>query len=143
MRTAPALLAVPAVFALAACGGGSPEPAEDIACESVDQAVLNSIAAGAEEDTGELTINRGSAYKSPNYGNVYFVAAEFSAAGVDKETGVWALNSIDPAEPGIIVAADAFAQGFTVYPDGDTMANSIPKASDDIDNARACLAQTS
>lgn len=131
-----------AALGLTACG--SPEtPAEDIACEDVPREVLDSIAAGAEEDTGALDVSRGSAYRSPDYENVYFVAAEFSAAGVGSETGVWALNSIDPAAPGLIVAADSFAQGFTVYPDGDKMADPIPKSSDDIVNARACLAQTS
>lgn len=129
-----------AVVALAAgCSSSEPEPTETLACEDVDSVVLDSIEAGSEEDTGPIEISRGSAYKSPNYEQVYFVAAEFSSAGVDSETGVWALTSIDPDAPGLIVAADSFAQGFTVYPDGDKMTDAIPKAGDDIDNARECL----
>lgn len=131
--------AVASLLALTACSSG-PEPEAEAAadCETVEQATLDSISSGAQEGTG-LALVRGSAYRSPNHGEVYLVAAEFTADGIDGEVGVWATNSLDPASPGMIMSVDRMAQGFTVWPDAIGTATAISPEDPIVQTALDCL----
>lgn len=145
MRTR-ALITVAAVTALTACSPGTAEPSAQpeetpLTCETPSQELLDFIADGAEASTGGITITRGSAYKSPNYEKVWFVAAEFNAPGVDNEVAVWATNSL--AGEGLTLAVDNMAQEFTVYPNANETSFEIPTTGDDVTNAKGCLDQTS
>jgi hypothetical protein len=149
MNRAPAAAtSLVALLALTACtGGDDPEPTETTtpaasACEPVPQELVDSINRGAEDGSG-MVVDRAAAYRSPNHEKVYFVAGHFTAPGVDDATGVWVTNSIDPAAPGILMAADAFAQQFTVWPDADKTDAAIGLADPGIPAAKDCLTQMS
>ncbi len=148
-RTAAAAVTLAGLLALSACGGGgNEEPAEADqeaaaesaqACEEVPQGVLDNIAGGAKEGTGLAPVS-GAAYRSPDFEKVYLVAMEFSAEGVENQVGVWATNSLDPAEPGMILAVDGFAKEFTTWVDAETTDAAIGPADPSADAAEACLA---
>jgi len=106
-----------------------------IQCLDVPDQVLLDIASGEEERVGMVPL-RGKAYKSPDYTNVYFIAIEFEATGIENQVGVWARNEI---ESGIILAADSFAQSFTVWPDADKTDSQIMASDPAIKIARDCL----
>jgi hypothetical protein len=95
------------------------------------------IVDGQEEGTGLAPV-AGAAIRVPDYSEVYFIAVEFSATGVDNSIGVWASNSLEPGG-GIIMAVDPFAQEFTVWPDADTTAAEIDPAHPYIAEAKSCL----
>ena len=128
------------LVALAGCGATVEEAdsATSQECESVDPAVLEAIAAGAQDGTG-LALAEGVAYKSPNHENVYLVAATFTATGVEDQVGVWATNSIDPASPGIMMSVDGMAQQFTVWPVAEDTDAAISPADPSVTAARDCL----
>jgi hypothetical protein len=106
-----------------------------IQCLDVPEQVLLDIASGEEERAGMIPL-RGKAYKSPDYANVYFIAIEFEATGIEKQVGVWARNGI---ESGLILAADSYAQSFTVWPDADKTDAQILPSDPAIKIARECL----
>lgn len=114
-----------------------PEEAAISGCEVVPTELLAKVQAGAEDGTG-MIVTRGVAYRSPDFENVYFVAAEFTATGVDPQVGVWAMNSLDPSS-GIVMAVDGLAQQFTVWPDGDVTDAAISKADPSVAVALECL----
>lgn len=134
-----AIAALP-LLAVASCGASADASADPAAqeCESVDQAVLDAIAAGAQDGTG-LALTEGAAYRSPDHEKVYLVAATFTATGVEDQVGVWATNSIDPASPGIMMSVDGMAQQFTVWPVAEDTDAAISPADPSVTAARDCL----
>lgn len=115
----------------------SKEP-EAFDCEPVPDALLAAIADGAEPGVGKLRLTEGAAVRAPGYKQVYLIAAEMKAPGVDGEQGVWASNSLKPGG-GIIIAVDGFAQEFTVWPDGDSIASPVPNGTEGQDEVLDCL----
>lgn len=111
------------------------EPA--VACEEVSAELLAKIGAGAQDGTG-MVVARGAAYRSPDFEKVWFVAAEFTATGVDPQVGVWATNDLDPSG-GIVMSVDGFAKQFTVWPDASTTDAAISGGDPSIDVAKDCL----
>jgi hypothetical protein len=81
---------------------------------------------------------RGSAVKSPDFENVYFIAVEFTLAGADNVVGVWVSNSLERGG-GITLAADAFAKEFTDWGDAASLAAAISGADPSIRDARTCV----
>ena len=85
-----------------------------------------------------MVVTRGAAYRSPDFEKVWFVAAEFTATGVEPQVGVWATNSLDPSA-GILMSADNMAKQFTVWPDAATTDAQIATTDPAIGSALDCL----
>ena len=81
---------------------------------------------------------RGVAVKSEDFSNVYMVAMEFSATGIENQVGVWATNSLT-ASGGTMMAVDGTAKEFTVWPDADQTDAAITSSDDGVAEARAAL----
>lgn len=131
-------LAAVAVLALAGCSSSTPAASKPAAtCLLVDSAMGQGIMSGAEAGTGAKFV-RAAAVKSPDFAKVYFIAVEFSAPGISNQVGVFTSNSLTTGG-GIVMAVDAFAQEFTVWPDADTSKAAISKADPSVADAKACL----
>ena len=111
------------------------EPVE--ACETAPDELAAAIIDGEEEGAGLAPV-ASAAVLSPDFEQVYFIAVEFSATGVDNQVGVWASNSLEPGG-GIIMAVDGMAQEFTVWPDADSTDAAISPADPSVESAKACL----
>ena len=113
----------------------TPEAASD--CLEVSPELAAAIASGAT-DPNDFIPGNAAAYLSPNHGEVYLVAMEFSSAGTEDNVGVWATNSLD-AGSGLILSADGFANEFTTWPDAMTTDAEINAASEGVQEAKDCL----
>jgi hypothetical protein len=98
----------------------------------------NAIATGAEQRTGGIKLTRAFAVKSTEHANAYYIAARFTAPGVDEQTGVWASNSLTPGQ-GIILAVDGFAKEFTDWGDADKTDAGMTSADKGAKKAEDCL----
>jgi hypothetical protein len=78
-------------------------------------ALLEILCSGPQEGITMAPV-RGAVVRSDDYEEVYFVAMEFSANGVENQVGVWSTN--DLAGNGLISAVDRTAEAFTVWPYG-------------------------
>jgi hypothetical protein len=104
------------VAALSGCS--APEPARE--CLEVPAETLAAIAEGG---TPPLAIAEGAAVLSDDFAEpVYMIAGRFPVEGNPDQVGVWASDSLQPAEVGPVFAADGIAQEFTQWPSevGDT-----------------------
>ena len=126
-------LCVAVAIAMSGCGG---EPEASADCSDADPALLAAIEAGAQDDTG-MQVKSGAFVKSPDHEQVYVVAAVFSAAGVDEQTGVWATNASDGS--GLMMSADAMAKQFTTWPDASTTDAAIREGDPVLETATGCL----
>lgn len=116
---------------LTACG--SPEPEAD--CEDAPPALLEQIGESATVD--DLAMGTGRAYLSPDYEQVWFVAAKFTVTGVDEEqTGVWATNRLDAPET--IMAVDGLAQEFTTFTPADQSSAGIEVTDRAVETVKSC-----
>lgn len=106
-----------------------------VECISIPSNVLTDIASGEEAGVGMIPIV-GFAVKSPDFSNVYFLAIQFSATGVEDQIGVWARNGIDL---GIIMSVDSIAQNFSVWPDADGTDAAIASNDPSVGSAKSCL----
>ena len=128
---------------LAGCAGGGKtdaaapgtSAAPTVECTQASQALLDRIATGALDGVGMVPVT-GQVYRAPNYGETYFVAMTFSAAGIDDATGVWATNGIDS---GITMSVDAVAKGFTDWLDASTISTPIASTDPAVAIAIGCL----
>jgi hypothetical protein len=106
-----------------------------VECISIPSNVLADIASGEETGVGMMPI-LGFAIKSPDFSNVYFLAINFSATGVNDQIGVWARNGIDS---GIIMSVDSIAKNFTVWPDADGTNAAIASNDPSVELSKSCL----
>jgi hypothetical protein len=101
------------------------------------------LLSGNEKSTGKLSFVSAAAVKSPDFKNVHFIAVKFKAAGVGNQVGVWALSGKLPQKAGdvsgLILSANAIAQQFTVWPDGDKSQAQIALNDRSIKAATKCL----
>jgi hypothetical protein len=107
----------------------------NVQCIAIPSVVLADIASGEESGVGMIPVV-GYAVKSPDFSNVYFLAIQFSATGIDDQIGVWARNGIDS---GIIMSVDSIAQNFTVWPDADGTDAAIASNDPSVSSAKPCL----
>ena len=107
----------------------------NVQCILIPPNVMADIASGEEAGAGMIPVS-GYAVKSPDFSNVYFLAIQFSANGVDDQVGVWARNGIDS---GIIMSVDPIAQNFTVWPDADGTDAAIAPNDPSVKSAKSCL----
>ena len=115
--------------------GNSSSASVNAQCIAIPSVVLADIASGEESGVGMIPVV-GYAVKSPDFSNVYFLAIQFSATGIDEQIGVWARNGIDS---GIIMAVDSIAQNFTVWPDADGTDAAIASNDPSVSSAKSCL----
>lgn len=115
----------------------SEEGEPDALCEDVSPELLAKIETGAQDGTG-MVVTRGAAYRSPDFEKAWFVAAGFTATGIDPQVGVWVTNDLDPSG-GIVMSADGIAKEFTVWPDASTTDAAISAADPSIKVAQECL----
>lgn len=98
--------------------------AEQVAskCLDVPKATLEAIESGAEDGSG-VKVVRGKAVKSTDFNNVFFVATEIQAPGIEapNDIAVFDTNSID--DTSIIDSVNATAKALFVWPD-DTRTSS-------------------
>ena len=135
LRPLAALCVVLAFLLPVACGSSS---SSDRAV-AASPGVLEAIAAGAQDGTGMKPL-RGMVVKSNDFENVYFVAVEFSAAGIDNQVGVWATNNPDwPEGNGVIYSVDGFAQEFTDWGNGGATDANLSMSDDGAEEAKAAL----
>jgi hypothetical protein len=106
-----------------------------VSCIPLSESVLNAIASGEEDGVG-MSPTVGYAIKSTDFNNVYFMAIEFGASGIENQVGVWARNGI---ESGIIMSVDGTAKSFTVWPDASSTDAQISGADRNIDLVKSCL----
>jgi hypothetical protein len=112
-------------------------------CLTITKWFPGELLSGNENNTGKLTFVSAAAVKSPDFKNVHFVAVKFKAAGVGNQVGVWAISGKLPQKPGdvsgLILSANAIAQQFTVWPDGNKSQAQIPLNDRSIKAATKCL----
>jgi hypothetical protein len=108
---------------------------EENGCSVLPLSVMTAITSGEQEGVGMIPV-RGAYVKSPDFKNVYFMAIEFKATGIENQVGVWARNGI---ESGLILSVDGFAKAFTVWPDASQTDAEISGADRSIETAKRCL----
>lgn len=103
------------------------------ACLEVPDALLSSIQSGMKDEAG-TKVQRAAAVKSTDHTEAYYIAAEFTASGLDtSDVGIWATNKIDGG--GMMISVDGFASQFSNYPKQDAFS----VVDDGADAAKACL----
>ena len=107
----------------------------NVQCIVIPSLVLADIASGEESGVGMIPVS-GYAVKSPDFSNVYFLAIQFSATGIDDQIGVWARNGIDS---GTIMSVDSIAKNFTVWPDADGTSAAIASNDPSVASAKSCM----
>jgi hypothetical protein len=112
-------------------------------CLSITKWFPKELLSGNEASTGKLTFVSAAAVKSPDFKNVHFIAVKFKAVGVGNQVGVWALSGKLPQKPGdvsgLILSANAIAQQFTVWPDGNRSQAQIAINDRSIKAATRCI----
>ena len=122
----------------------TPVPVANAAgCLAITKWFPGELLSGNEKSTGKLTFVSAAAVKSPDFKNVHFVAVKFKAAGVGNQVGVWAISGKLPQKAGdvsgLILSANAIAQQFTVWPDGNKSQAQISLNDRSIKAATKCL----
>jgi len=102
------------------------------ACVKISN-VLGEALVEAQSEGDGMKFVRGQAIKSPNHANVYFIATEFSATGVDNQVAVFMSNKLDGN--GAVKAVDGTAKEFTHWVDADFEDVADPT----VDKVRGCL----
>ena len=146
------------VVILAGCGGNStperPLPAAPTTqaataapadkptgrCLPVSPELATSIASGLL--TPDATLRFATAVKSNDHANVYMVAADIQAAGLEGTTdvGVWATSRLD-AGKGPVFAVDAVAKSFSTWGPGDRTEAKTTGTSDAVKQSEECTAK--
>lgn len=98
------------VLALASCAGCSTSKPDG--CVTLGGDVAQAIVDGFTNSALAIRPSSGRGVQADS--GVYYAAYRISVAGQD-ETGVWALDRIDP--PGSIRSVDGFAKQFTRWPE--------------------------
>ena len=121
-----------------------PAPVANAAgCLAITKWFPGELLSGNEKSTGKLTFISAAAVKSPDFKNVHFIAVKFKANGVGNQVGVWALSGKLPQKAGdvsgLILSANAIAQQFTVWPDGNKSQAQIALNDRSVKAATKCL----
>ena len=118
-------------------------PASGASCLKINKWYPTQVLQGNESGTGKLQFVSAAAVKSPDFKNVFFVAVKFKAQGVGNQVGVWAINGKLPQKAadlsGLTLSANAIAQQFTVWPDGNKTQAQIAINDPSISAAIKCL----
>lgn len=96
----------------------SEKPQEQVAsrCLDVKQETLATIESGAMEDSGAKIV-RGKAVKSNDFENVYFVATEVQAPGIESPDNIAVFDTNDINNITIVNSSNAEARALFVWPD--------------------------
>lgn len=97
----------------------TPQPAQTTKCQSASASQIEAIQSGIQSVQASNSIKTAFVVKSPDYNNVYFVAAKIYGPNMEngEGPGLWAMGGT-PDQPATIMSVNAFATSFTNYPDG-------------------------
>ncbi|BCD97721.1 hypothetical protein [Marinagarivorans cellulosilyticus] len=86
----------------------------------------------------DATVNakKSVAFKSDNFKNLYFIAAEVNSESFGSNIGVWTSNSL---ETGMIFSANTDAAITTVFPDGQKAGPKIKSSDHGYNDVVACF----
>ena len=121
-------------------GASSKSTAEG--CLEVADSLLAAIGAGVTGLDNSNSVIRAAAVKSPDFAEVWFVAAEIAGPGIEKGevVGVWATNrGADNSRPGLIMSVDPYAKAFSDWGDAASTDAKISAGDRSVDLAKACL----
>ena len=107
------------------------------ACDPAPRDLLDGIEWFAPEDN-PISVSHGVAYRSPDYQKVWFVAAEFTAPGLEPMVGVW-VKTTDLATNGVFMSAEGSAKSFTLAPDASKTDAAIASTDPGVKIAKECL----
>jgi hypothetical protein len=105
-------------------------------CVKASSKLKREIASLAQNGTGLQPI-LGYLFRSPDYSQVYFVALEFSATGIENQIGVWVTNDINGA--GMIMSVDGLAKQFTDWFHSDESDAAISILDPSVDKVLGCF----
>ena len=114
----------------------APTTASEVECLEVSATVLSRLQQGAEDG---MTFTAAAAYRSPDFVELYFVAARFTVPGVDNAVGVWVTNSVSDDEVAGFMAVDAVAVEFTDWGPASTTDAAITVTDPSVSVATDCL----
>lgn len=114
------------------------EPVADSRCEPVDDALVTALGEGLTVEGGSL--RHAQAVKSSDYEEVWFVAADIQADGLEgsDDIGIWATNSLTMGE-GIVYSVDEVAKEFSDWGDGGQTDAQLSANDDGAQEARGCV----
>lgn len=117
----------------------TPQPQRSERCIPASEAQLDGIRNGIKDIDPNNDIVDGWAVRSNDFERVYIVAAEIHGAGIrpGEAIGVWAISG-DLDSPGLFLAVDGFAKGFSPYPDASKTTAEITISSDGVEEAKEC-----
>jgi hypothetical protein len=105
-------------------------------CVQASRELIKEIASLAQKGTGLKPIS-GYRFRSPDYSEVYFVAMEFSATGIDNQIGVWVTNDLNGV--GMIMSVDGLAKQFTDWFHSDESDAAISILDPSADKVLSCF----
>lgn len=121
------------VLLVGCSANNSAAPATPADCVAASPKLVEQLQAGMLGETG-ARISRAAAVKSAEHQNAYYVAARFSATGVDDQSAVWLSNDVDGS--GTIQSVDGVAANFSEFPRSTAASSSDVGVS----KAKACVA---
>ena len=110
-------------------------------CRKAPKALLTAVQTGMGDMRGAVLRN-GYVDRSNDFADLYMVAAEIRAAGLDPgdDVGVWATHT--PAGDSAIYAVDGVARRFTDWPVAGKVHTGADSSADGVKRVRRCVAGT-
>ena len=108
-------------------------------CQPASAKQLEYITAGVKGDASYNSVRTGSAVKSEDYVNAYFVAAKIYGPGIEegRGPGVWFITG-DPNNPGLIFSVNGYAEEFSDFGHADRTDAAATMGSDGAREAERC-----
>lgn len=133
------------IVMLTSCSSDKDEPRQSSAsvqtsrCESASAVQLEYINAGVKGVAPYNSVRSGSAVKSEDYVNAYFVAAKVYGPGIENGIGpgVWFITG-DKDSPGLVFSVDSYAKEFSDFGHADRTDAEATMGSDGAREAERC-----
>lgn len=108
-------------------------------CQPASARQLAHITAGVKGEASSNSVRTGSAVKSKDYANAYFVAAKIYGPGIEEGVGpgVWFITG-DPDSPGLIFSVNGYAEEFSDFGHADRTDAAATMGSDGAREAERC-----
>ena len=108
-------------------------------CETASAAQMDHIRAGVQGEQASNDVRSGSAVKSSDFENAWFVAAKVYGPGIEDgtEPGVWFITG-DKASPGLTMSVNGTAKAYSDWPDASTTDAAATMSDDGAREAETC-----